>query len=180
MRAWQALKTASEVSRLIVSRNDEILLVRIVDNRPQFHFVKAKQDLTAEVPLCWMMGEPAWDEHRLWVPTASGLYEVDRSSVGVTWLAYRIEKPPPLGPCATDFAWGRAPWATYPNGPLFFSVLKHGNRLYVATSRGLYYREIPPFVPTAVRPTSINASRPDKSRLISLDDPRHKAKTEIQ
>ena len=81
---------------------------------------------------------------------------------------------------AHRFRLGPSAWATYPNGPLFFSVLKHGNRLYVATSRGLYYREIPPFVPTAVRPTSINASRPDKSRLISLDDPRHKAKTEIQ
>ena len=41
--AWQALKTASEVSRLVVSRDDETLLVRIVDNRPQFHFVEAER-----------------------------------------------------------------------------------------------------------------------------------------
>jgi hypothetical protein len=143
--AWQALRTASDVARLVVSQDGETLLVQIVDNRLQFRFVKAKQDLTADVPLCWMMGEPAWDEHRLWVPTASGLYEVDRGTGRLTWLVYRIEKPPPSGPYAADFVRGQAPWATYPNGPLFFGVLKHGDRLYLATSRGLYYHEIPAF-----------------------------------
>jgi len=59
-------------------------------------------------------------------------------------LAYHIDSPARSGPYTADFAVGRAPWATYPNGPLFFSVLKHGSRIYVATSRGLYYREIAP------------------------------------
>jgi hypothetical protein len=64
------------------------------------------------------MGEPAWDSRRIWVPTPSGLYEVDRTTGRVRWLAYQ-------------------------DGVSFFSLLKHGNRLYVASSRGLYYCNIP-------------------------------------
>ena len=65
------------------------------------------------------MGQPAFDEHRIWVPTSSGLYEVDRATGHVTWLAYD-------------------------DGNWFLSVLKADDLLYVATSRGLYYSEIMP------------------------------------
>jgi hypothetical protein len=146
-KSWQLLQPNGTAPRLVVSQDDDTLIVRISENHPQFHFVKANQDVAADVPLPWMMGEPAWDEHRIWAPTASGLYEVDRASGRVTWLAYRIDKPVPSGPYAADFAWGRVPWATYPNGPLFYSVLRQGDRLYVATSRGLYYCHIPAYVP---------------------------------
>ena len=70
------------------------------------------------MPVPQLMGEPAWDDKRIWVPTSSGLYEVDRATGNVTWLAYQDGNP-------------------------FLSVLKADDRLYVATSRGLYYREIP-------------------------------------
>jgi hypothetical protein len=146
-RKWQ-LHPIKDAPLLVVSDGDETLSVKVSGDRSQFHFVKADQDVTADVPLPLMMGEPAWDEHRIWIPTASGLYEVDRATGHVTWLAYRIDAPTASGPYAADFAVGRVPWATYPNGPLFFSVLRHGNRLYVATSRGLYYREIVP-MPTS-------------------------------
>ena len=69
------------------------------------------------MPVPSLMGEPAWDEQRIWVPSASGLYEVDRATGHVNWLAYQEGNP-------------------------FFSVLKHGHRLYIATARGLFYREL--------------------------------------
>jgi ligand-binding sensor domain-containing protein len=68
------------------------------------------------------MGEPAWDERRIWVPTYTGLYEVDRRTGHVYWLAHHQDNP-------------------------FFSVLRHGGRLYIATARGLYYRELPQDIP---------------------------------
>lgn len=72
------------------------------------------------MPVRLLMGEPAWDEHRMWVPTPSGLYEVDRGTSKVTWLAHERDTR-------------------------FLSLLKHGNRLYIAASRGLYYRDIPAY-----------------------------------
>ena len=74
--------------------------------------------LTATVPLPLMMGEPAWDERRIWAPTASGLYEIDRRTGKVRWVAYQDDT-------------------------LFYCVLKQGGRLYIATSQGVYYSEIP-------------------------------------
>jgi ligand-binding sensor domain-containing protein len=65
-----------------------------------------------------MIGEPAWDSSRIWVPTASGLYEIDRTTGGVRWVAYEDGNP-------------------------FFSLLKADGRLYVATARGIYYCGIP-------------------------------------
>ena len=112
---WYPIK---EAPQLVASQGDEAVVVRFSGEQSEFHFLKASQKVMAAVPVPAMMGEPAWDEHRLWVATASGLYEVDRATGRVSWLAYQDGNP-------------------------FLSVLKHGNRLYVATGRGLYYREIP-------------------------------------
>ena len=95
------------------------MFVRESGDKAEFQFQKTGQKVTAAVPVRLLMGEPAWDEHRLWVPTPSGLYEVDRRTSNVTWLAHERDTR-------------------------FLSLLKHGNRLYIATSRGLYYRDIPP------------------------------------
>jgi curli biogenesis system outer membrane secretion channel CsgG len=103
--------------RLVVSYGNETLLVRTIGEQTEFQFLRAGQKLTATVPAPSLVGEPVWDEHRIWVPTSSGLYEVDRTTAGVRWVAYEDGNP-------------------------FLSLLRHGNWLYVATARGLYCGEI--------------------------------------
>jgi ligand-binding sensor domain-containing protein len=121
-RAWKAYPSGDGSPRLIVSDADETLRVQIVGKQTEFRFLKTGQQVTADVPLPWQMGEPAWDERRIWVPTYTGLYEVDRRTGHVSWLAHQQDNP-------------------------FFSVLRHGGRLYIATARGLYYRELPQDIP---------------------------------
>jgi ligand-binding sensor domain-containing protein len=121
-KAWQWYVN-EEAPRLIISADNETLLVQIRGKQTEFHFLKAgkpDETVTAELPLPWLMGEPAWDEHRIWVPANTGLYEIDRDTGRVTWLAHQDNTP-------------------------FLSLLKHEGRLYAATSHGLYYREISPY-----------------------------------
>jgi len=115
--AWRRRPT-KDAPRFVLSGLDETLVVRITGDQTEFHFAKAGQTVRAGVPVPMMIGEPAWNRQRIWVPTSSGLYEVDRATGRMTWLAYE-------------------------DGNWFLSLLKAGNVLYVATSRGLYYRDIP-------------------------------------
>jgi len=119
-KAWRRYSD-QEAPRLIVSDGGEALLVQIQGETTEFRFLKAGKKVTAEVPLPWLMGEPAWDEHRIWAPTSTGLYEIDRASGHIAWLAHQEGNP-------------------------FLSLLKLGSRLYIATGRGLYYRDIPQYV----------------------------------
>ncbi len=116
--AWRRRPT-KDAPRFVLSSLDETLVVRITGDQTEFHFAKAGQTVKARVPVPAMIGEPAWDQQRIWVPTSSGLYEVDRATGRLTWLAYE-------------------------DGNWFLSLLKAGNVLYVATSRGLYYYDISP------------------------------------
>ena len=86
------------------------------------------------------MGPPVWDQSRIWVPTSSGLYAVERDTGHVTWLAYQ-------------------------DGNWFLSVLKADGQLYVATSRGLYYQGDPPPVgaPPAARTRRGGHTRPRRA-----------------
>jgi hypothetical protein len=118
-KTWQRYLD-EKAPRLVVSNDNEALLVRIKGDRTSFEFLKAQKNVMADVPLPWLMGEPAWDELRIWAATFNGLYEINRASGHVTWLAHQDGNP-------------------------FLSVLKHGNRLYVATSCGLYYYTIPAY-----------------------------------
>ena len=95
--------------------------------------MKADQTVKAVVPVPTHIGEPAWDLERIWVPTASGLYEVDRATGQVKWLAYEANNR-------------------------FFSLLKADGRLYVATSRGLYCHGEPPLADGAGRFRGQNGS----------------------
>jgi hypothetical protein len=104
---------------MVVSDGNETLVVQGTNDRLEFHFEKSGKKVKATVPASLLIGEPAWDDDCIWVPTPSGLYEVERATGRVAWLAYQY-------------------------GNSFYSVLKHGNRLYVATARGLYYRGISP------------------------------------
>ena len=122
---WQrlfahGLERPKGTPQLIVSQGDETVIVIDVGESAEFQFQKTGQKVTADVPIRLLMGEPAWDEHRLWAATPSGLYEIDRNTGRVDWLAYEKNN-------------------------LFMSVLKHGSQLYVATSQGLYCRQIPEF-----------------------------------
>lgn len=98
---------------LTASQGDDSVLVRVEEGNSVFAFLKTGQQVAALVPVPSTMGEPAWDETRIWVPTASGLYEVDRATGKVDWVAYEAGTP-------------------------FYSLLKAHGRLYVATARGLY------------------------------------------
>jgi hypothetical protein len=117
-KGWQPYQIDS-APRLVVSYGNETLLVRTVGDQTEFQFVKGGQKLMAALPAPSLIGDPAWDEHRIWVPTSSGLYEVDRATAQVRWLAYE-------------------------DGNRFLSLLRHGNWLYVATAHGLYYGAISP------------------------------------
>lgn len=117
-KVWKSYPI-KEAPLVVASQDDEALIVRLSGDQTLFHFVKSGQDVTTAVPVSRSLGEPAWDENRLWAPTSSGLYEVDRATGRVAWLAYEEGNP-------------------------FLSVLKHGNRLYIATTRGLYYLSINP------------------------------------
>ena len=112
-KTWQRYPV-KDAPQIVVSDGNETLEVRFAGDQSMFHFVKPDQTVTAVVPVPTMIGDPAWDQERIWVPTASGLYEVDRATGEVKWLAYQ-------------------------DGDQFLSVLKADGRLYVATSRALYY-----------------------------------------
>ena len=120
-----------EAPWLVVTQADETLVVRVFGDQSEFHFLKTGQKVTAPVPIPLLMGEPAWDQFHIWAPTASGLYEVDRLTGHISWLAYQ-------------------------DGNSFFSLLKHGSRLYVATARGLYYRDISPMPASEIAPASLS------------------------
>jgi hypothetical protein len=115
-KTWRRYQ-GPEAPRFIVSDGGETLIVRVRGKAVEFDFSKSGQKVVAEVPLPSLMGDPAWDEHRIWVPTAAGLYEIDRATSHITWLAYQNDNP-------------------------YFSTIKQGGRLYVATGRGLFYRDI--------------------------------------
>lgn len=116
-KSWQSYPI-KEAPRLVVSQGDEAMLVRASGGKSEFEFVGTGQKVTSAVPVAALMGEPAWDQDRIWVPTPSGLHAVERASGNVRWVAYQ-------------------------NGNPFSSLLKAHGRLYVATGRGLYYCHIP-------------------------------------
>jgi len=111
-RAWQSY-SKNDAPWLTTSQGDEAILVRPKGTQSVFEFPKTGQQVIATVSLPSTMGEPAWDANRIWVPTASGLYEVDRATGDVRWVAHQDGNP-------------------------FFSLLKAHGRLYIATARGLY------------------------------------------
>jgi len=115
---WRRLPR-DEAPHFVVSEGDETLLARPVGDLTEFRFAKSGEKLTARVPVPTLLGRPAWDARRIWAPTASGLYEIDRATGRITWLAYE-------------------------DGNCFRSAMKANGRLYVAASRGLYYYDIPP------------------------------------
>ena len=111
-RGWESYGR-KEAPWLTASQGDDSVLVRVEGEKSVFEFLKTGQQVAALVPLPSTMGEPAWDETRIWVPTASGLYEVDRATGKVDWVAYEAGTP-------------------------FYSLLKAHGQLYVATARGLF------------------------------------------
>ena len=137
-KAWQPYPI-KDAPRFVVSQNGEALRVRIVGDRTELHFVRSGQKLMATVPVPSLMGEPAWDECRIWVPTSSGLYEIDRATGHVSWVAYQ-------------------------DANSFLTALKHGNRLYVATARGLCYREMFPTAESDVKPATAAMTTAERGR----------------
>jgi len=115
--AWHK-DSIGRAPRFVVSAGDETLVVGPAADATEFRFLKSRQTVKAVVPLPELMGEPAFDSSRIWVPSASGLYEIDRTSGAVSWLAYQP-------------------------GLIFQAVLSVDGRLYLATSGGLYYRQHP-------------------------------------
>lgn len=117
-RGWQRLAAGAAFPRLIVSHGTDALQLRIVDRDCVFEFLGGGERVRCRLPLPALVGEPAWDERRLWVPTYAGLYQVDRATGQTQWLAFQKNTH------------GKA-------------VVKHGGRLYFATTQGLYWRELP-------------------------------------
>ena len=91
-KAWQSYPI-KEAPWLVVSQGDEAMLVWAKGEMSVFEFVKTGQKVTAAVPVPSTIGEPAWDQTRIWVPTCSGLYEVDRATGNVHWVAYQEGNP---------------------------------------------------------------------------------------
>ena len=83
-----------------------------------FEFLKTGKKIKCDLSLPWLIGEPAWDEKRIWVPAYTGLYEIERAT-------------------------GKAKWLAHHQGTQCLAVSKYFGKLYVATTRGLYYCDIP-------------------------------------
>ncbi len=116
---WQRrLRSDGPELRCILSERDETLQVSRGAKEVIFEFLKARQTVRWPFPLPDQAGEPAWDDTRIWVPTCLGLHEIDRATGAARWLAHQDDTP-----C--------------------LAVLKHNGKLYVATSRGLYFCDVP-------------------------------------
>ena len=131
---WRRLPPG-EAPHFVVSNGDETLLTRVVGDQTEFRFIKSGQKLMAGVPVPTLLGRPAWDEHHIWAPTASGLYEIDRATGKMIWLAYA-------------------------DGNFFRAVLKTADRLYISTNHGIYYRDLSAMA-TAKASTKTNATTAD-------------------
>jgi ligand-binding sensor domain-containing protein len=97
--------------------NGETLCCSMKDRQACFEFSKDGNvigEVKCNLPGPTLIGEAAWDAKRLWVPTCAGLYEVDRQSGSVKWLAHQDEE-------------------------FVYTVLRCENCLYVATTKGLYW-----------------------------------------
>jgi hypothetical protein len=117
---WEALSPPAGASapRYILSEGGEVLRVSHLEGKVLFEFLKAGEKLAVDLPVPECVGEAAWDATRIWVPSFMGLYQVERKTGRVNWLAYQEETQ-----C--------------------LAVLKHAGKLYVATTRGLYARDVP-------------------------------------
>jgi hypothetical protein len=115
---WQRAPRQEPFLRCIVSQGDEALQVSYAGKEAVFQFLKARQTVRWPYPLPQMIGEPAWDDARIWVPAFTGLYEVERAS-------------------------GKSRWLAHQDGVQCLAALRHGGKLYVATNRGLYFCDIP-------------------------------------
>ncbi len=116
---WEVVSPgAGSAPRYILSEGGEALQVSHLEGKTLFEFLKAGEKLAVDLPVPECVGEAAWDATRLWVPSFLGLYQIERKTGRVTWLAYQ-EKTQCL------------------------AVLKHAGKLYVATTRGLFACDIP-------------------------------------
>ncbi|MBM4040432.1 MAG: hypothetical protein FJ290_18140 [Planctomycetes bacterium] len=117
---WEAASPPADASapRYVLSEGGEALRVSHVEGKTLFEFLKAGERLAVELPVPECVGEAALDAKRIWVPGFLGLYQVERGTGKVTWLAHQEQTQ-----C--------------------LAVLKHAGKLYVATTRGLYACGIP-------------------------------------
>jgi len=115
---WKVKSESKTTLRYVLSESDETLQLWATDDTATFEFLKARQKVAWPYRFPHMVGEPAWDATRIWVPTEMGLYEVDRATGKARRLA-----------CQEETA--------------CLAVVKLGGRLYVATTRGLYHCAIP-------------------------------------
>ncbi len=120
-KGWVRLKDNEPKPRFIVCRDGEALQLTISKSpagQSVFEFLGTGEKITCDLPLPDEIGEPAWDEHRIWVPGYTGLYEIERQSGKMRWLAFDKDNP-----C--------------------LSVIRLGDKLYVATRKGLYAYPVP-------------------------------------
>jgi len=115
---WLPVPAGEPFLRYIISDGDEALQMSIAGKTAVFEFLKAQHKVQWAYPLPVLIGEPAWDNDRIWVPAHTGLYELDRATGNARWLAHQDDTA-----C--------------------LAVLRHGGKLYVATTRGLYSCDIP-------------------------------------
>ena len=115
--SWSRLPSKLRIPRFVLTRNGETLQGIVENEKLTFAFLDSGQKLTCDIPLPELTGEPDWDAHRIWVPGFMGLHEVNRQTGHVNWLAYK-------------------------QGISAVSVLKHERKLYVATTEGLYRRDV--------------------------------------
>lgn len=115
---WDALDGSSAAARLIGSDKAESLQVTCNGGEAVFTFLKSGKSITCPLPLPWLIGEPAWDDKRIWVPGFMGLYEIDRASGDIRLVAHQTQNP-----C--------------------LDIVRLDGELYVATRLGLYRWSIP-------------------------------------
>jgi len=114
---WERLAQKSEIPICIVSNDTETLRVQTDGKKLALEFIATSNEICWPFLLPGFVGEPAWDAARIWIPTYIGLYEVNRNTGKVKWLAHQ-------------------------DGTQCLAALRYMGRLYVATNRGLYWCDI--------------------------------------
>ena len=117
-RTWRRIGTKEVFPRFVVSDGKESVQMRIDGRDCIFEFLGSGETIRCRLPLPDLVGEPAWDSTRLWAPTYMGLYEINRLS-------------------------GHAEWVAHQDHTQALAALTHEGRLYLATTRGLYWCAIP-------------------------------------
>ena len=115
---YQGYAHTRDSVRYVVSSAGEALQLQLEAGQATLSFQGTEERHSCAIPFPQLIGEPAWDERRIWVPGYMGLYEIERKSGALRWVASQKDTQ-----C--------------------LSVVRFGEKLCVATTKGLFSCPVP-------------------------------------